>query len=236
MNSNQKVVIVTGASQGLGAGIVRGFRGRNYRVVATSRSIKASSDADVIAVAGDITDPRTAELVVATAMERFGQIDTLVNNAGVFIAKPFTQYTEADFETVVGINLAGFFRITQLAIDEMEQRGRGHIVTITTSLVDQPLSAIPALMASLTKGGLNAATTSLAIEYAMRGIRVNAVSPGIIKTPMHSPETHEALARLHPVGRMGEVDDVVSAVLYLESADFVTGEILHVDGGQSAGH
>lgn len=236
MISNQKVVIVTGASQGLGAGIVRGFRDRNYRVVATSRSIKASSDVDVISVAGDITDPRTAELVVATAMERFGHIDTLINNAGVFIAKPFTQYTEADFETVVGINLAGFFRITQLVIDEMEQRRRGHIVNISTSLVDQPLSAVPALMASLTKGGLNAATTSLAIEYATRGIRVNAVSPGIIKTPMHSPETHEALARLHPVGRMGEVDDVVSAVLYLESADFVTGEILHVDGGQSAGH
>lgn len=236
MISNQKVVIVTGASQGLGAGIVRGFRNRNYRVVATSRSIKASSDTDVIAVTGDISDPRTAELVIATAMERFGRIDTLVNNAGVFVAKPFTQYTEADFETVIGINLAGFFRITQLAIDEMEQRGRGHVVNITTSLVDQPLSAVPALMASLTKGGLNAATTSLAIEYATRGIRVNAVSPGIIKTPMHPPETHAALARLHPVGRMGEVDDVVSAVLYLESADFVTGEILHVDGGQSAGH
>ena len=153
-----------------------------------------------------------------------------------FIAKPFTQYTETDYGSVLGVNIAGFFHITQLAIAEMEKQGSGHVVQITTSLVDHANSSVPAVLAALTKGGLNAATKSLAIEYAKRGIRVNAVAPGIIKTPMHPVETHEALGALHPVGHMGEISDIVEAILYLESARFVTGEILHVDGGQSAGH
>ena len=236
MNPTQRVVIVTGASQGIGAGIVQGFRGCDYRVVATSRSIRESEDESIATVAGDISDPRTAERVIATALERFGRIDTLVNNAGIFVGKPFAQYTESDFASVVATNLGGFFHITQLAIAEMERHQSGHVINITASLVDHPLSAAPALMAALTKGGLNAATKSLAIEYAVRGIRVNAVAPGIIKTPMHPLATHSALAGLHPLGRMGEVTDIVGAVLFLESAGFVTGEILHVDGGQSAGH
>ena len=236
MGVEQKVAIITGASQGIGEALVKGYRDRNFRVVATSRSIKPSSDPDILAVAGDIADPKTAERVVLKALERFGRIDTLVNNAGIFIAKPFTDYTDEDYANVLSINLSGFFHITQRAAKEMLKQGSGHIVQITTSLVDHANSSVPSVLASLTKGGLNAATKSLAIEYAGRGVRVNAVSPGVIKTPMHGSETHEFLAKLHPVARMGEVRDIVDAVLYLEGAGFVTGEILHVDGGQSAGH
>jgi NAD(P)-dependent dehydrogenase (short-subunit alcohol dehydrogenase family) len=236
MNSQQKVAIITGASQGIGAGLVKAFRDRNYRVIANSRSIKASSDPDVIAVAGDIGDRAVAQRVVAEAIARFGRIDTLVNNAGIFTAKPFTAFTEQDYADNISVNLNGFFHITQLAIAEMEKQGSGHVVSITTSLVDHAIDGVPSVLASLTKGGLNAATKSLAIEYAKRGIRVNAVSPGVIKTPMHAPESHGALAGLHPVGRMGEISDVTDAVIYLDTAGFVTGEILHVDGGQSAGH
>jgi NAD(P)-dependent dehydrogenase (short-subunit alcohol dehydrogenase family) len=228
--------VITGASQGIGAALVKAYRDRNYRVVATARSIKPSNDDGVLSIPGDIADPGTAERVIAEAMARFGRIDTLVNNAGIFIAKPFTQYSEVDFAGALGVNLGGFFRITQLAIAEMEKQGSGHVVQVTTSLVDHAIDGVPSVLASLTKGGLSAATKSLAIEYAKRGIRVNAVSPGVIKTPMHAPETHAALGALHPVGHMGEIKDIVDAVLYLEGAGFVTGEILHVDGGQSAGH
>jgi len=236
MGTERKVAVITGASQGIGAGLVAAYRDRNYRVVATARSVEPSSDADVLVIPGDIADRATAERVIAEGVARFGRIDTLVNNAGVFIAKPFTRYTEADFAAMLGVNIAGFFHVTQLAVAEMEKRGSGHVVQITTSLVDHAMASVPSVLASLTKGGLNAATKSLAIEYAKRGIRVNAVSPGVIKTPMHQAETHEALAALHPVGHMGEISDIVEAILYLETASFVTGEILHVDGGQSAGH
>ncbi|MBR0777790.1 SDR family oxidoreductase [Bradyrhizobium diazoefficiens] len=236
MGAAQKVVIITGASQGIGAALVKGYRDRNYRVVASSRSIKQSSDPDVLTVSGDVADPKTAERIVSQALERFGRIDTLVNNAGIFIAKPFTDYTDEDYANALATNLNGFFNVTRRAASEMEKQGSGHIVQITTSLVDHANSSVPSVLASLTKGGLNAATRSLAIEYAKKGIRVNAVSPGAIKTPLHGPETHEFLANLHPVGRMGEIRDIVDAVLYLEGASFVTGEILHVDGGQSAGH
>jgi NAD(P)-dependent dehydrogenase (short-subunit alcohol dehydrogenase family) len=236
MNSQQKVVAITGASQGIGAGLVKAFRDRNYRVIANSRSIKPSSDPDIITVPGDISDRAVAERVVQEAMARFGRIDTLINNAGIFNAKPFTAYTAEDYANALAVNLNGFFYITQAAIAEMEKQGSGHVVSITTSLVDHAIDGVPSVLASLTKGGLNAATKSLAIEYAKRGIRVNAVAPGVIKTPMHAPETHSAMAALHPVGRMGDICDVVEAVVYLESAGFVTGEILHVDGGQSAGH
>jgi len=236
MSAQQKVVIVTGASQGIGASLVKTYRERSYRVVATSRSIRQGGDPDVAAVPGDIGDPATAERVVKEAMARFWRIDTLVNNAGIFIAKPFTDYTIDDFSANIWTNLAGFFHITQRAAAAMLKQGAGHIVSITTSLTDHAVSSVPAALANLTKGGINSATKALAIEYAAKGIRVNAVSPGAVKTPMHAAETHEFLAALHPMKRMGEIRDIVEAVLYLESAGFVTGEILHVDGGQTAGH
>jgi NAD(P)-dependent dehydrogenase (short-subunit alcohol dehydrogenase family) len=232
----QKVAVITGASQGIGAGLVDAYRKLGYGVVATSRSIAPSTDADIVTVRGDIADADTAERVVAEALSRFGRVDTLVNNAGLFIAKPFTDYTAEEFATLIGVNLAGLFHITQRVLSPMIEQGAGHIVNITTSFVDHPNSNVPSVLASLTKGGIASATKSLAIEYAARGVRVNAVSPGIIKTPMHPVETHATLAALHPVGRMGEISDIVDGVIYLESAPFVTGEILNVDGGQSAGH
>jgi NAD(P)-dependent dehydrogenase (short-subunit alcohol dehydrogenase family) len=236
MSSERKVAVITGASQGIGAALVTAYHSRGYRVVAIARSIRQSDDTDILAVAGDVADRTTAERSIAEGVARFGRIDTLINNAGVFVAKPFTQYTATDYATVLGVNLAGFFHMTQLAITEMEKRGSGHIVQITTSLIGHANAQVPSVLASLTKGGLDAATRSLAIEYAKRGIRVNAIAPGVIKTPMHPAETHGALAGLHPLGRMGEIADIVDAILYLESATFVTGETLHVDGGQSAGH
>jgi NAD(P)-dependent dehydrogenase (short-subunit alcohol dehydrogenase family) len=237
MSTERTVAVITGASQGIGAGLVRGFLDRGYRVVANSRSIKPDGSADVLAVAGDIADPAVADRVIGAAVEKFGRVDTLVNNAGIFIAKPFTEYTEADFAKLLSVNLAGFFHVTQRAVRQMlTQGGGGHVVNITTTLVGQPVKGVPSVLASLTKGGLDAVTRSLAIEYADKGIRVNAVAPGVIKTPMHLPETYGFLAKLHPLGRMGEVSEVVEAVLYLESAAFVTGETLHVDGGAHAGH
>ena len=236
MEIEQKVAVITGASQGIGAALVRAYRDRNYRVVATALSMEPSSEDDVLVVSGDIADRKTADRAISEGMARFGRIDTLVNNAGIFISKPFTQYTEADYAAILGVNVTGFFHITQLAIAEMEKQGSGHIVQITTSLADHAITGVPCVLAALTKGGLDAATKSLAIEYAKRGIRVNAVSPGTIKTPMHSVEEYAQLAALHPVGRLGEISDIVGAILYLEGASFVTGEILHVDGGQSAGH
>ena len=236
MGIERKVAVITGASQGIGAALVRAYRKRDYHVVAMARSIEDSNDADVLAVSGDIAVRKTAERAISEGLSRFGRIDTLVNNAGIFIAKPFTQYTEDDYVAILGVNIAGFFYVTQLAVAAMEKQGSGHIVQITTSLVDHAMSSVTAVLASLTKGGLNAATKSLAIEYAKRGIRVNAVSPGIIKSPMHPAETYPQLDALHPIGHMGDISDIVDAILYLESASFVTGEILHVDGGQSAGH
>ncbi|WP_340313597.1 SDR family NAD(P)-dependent oxidoreductase [Rhizorhabdus argentea] len=236
MSQERKVAIVTGASQGLGAGIVQAFRARDYRVVATSRSIQPSDDPDLLTIAGDIGISATGRKVVDAALKAFGRVDTLVNNAGIFIASPFTEYSEEQYRAKLSTNLDGFFFITQRAIAAMEKQGSGHVVQITTTLAEQADGRVPSVIAALTKGGLNAATRSLAIEYAKRGIRVNAVSPGIIKTPMHSPNTYDALAALHPVNRMGEIEDIVKAILYLEDAGFVTGEILHVDGGQSAGH
>jgi len=236
MGIEEKVAVITGASGGIGAALVTAYRGRNYRVVATARSMEPLSGDDVIVVSGDIADRKTAERAISEGMARFGRIDTLVNNAGIFITKPFTRYSEADYAAIVAVNLTGFFHITQLAVAEMERQSSGHIVQITTSLTDHAITGVPAVLAALTKGGLNAATKSLAIEYAKRGIRVNAVSPGTIKTPMHTVEALAQRAALHPVGRLGEISDIVNAILYLEGASFVTGEILHVDGGQSVGH
>jgi NAD(P)-dependent dehydrogenase (short-subunit alcohol dehydrogenase family) len=235
MTSEEKVAIVTGASRGIGARLLKAYRDLGYRVVANSRAIGASSDPGVLAVEGDIAQPRTADRILNAAMERFGRIDTLVNNAGVFIAKPFTDYSEADFVSMVGVNVAGFVNLTQRCAAKMLLAGSGHIVTITATIAEQPVASLAAGLAALTKGGLNAITRSLAIEYASRNIRVNAVSPGAVATPMHAPEVRGFLAGLQPMGRIGEIDEVVDAVMYLEKAAFVTGEILHVDGGWSAG-
>jgi NAD(P)-dependent dehydrogenase (short-subunit alcohol dehydrogenase family) len=230
-----RVVVVTGASQGIGAGLVNAFTERGYAVVANSRTIKPGGPANVVAVPGDVADPQTVERVVSAALDHFGRIDTVVNNAGIFIPKSFVDYTADDFAAMLSVNLAGFFYMSQKAAAQMLRQGSGHIVNITTTLAEQPLKAVPAALASLTKGGLNAVTRALAIEYADKGVRVNAVAPGVIKTPMHAPETHAFLAGLHPLQRMGEIQEVVDAVLYLETAAFVTGEILHVDGGAHAG-
>ena len=191
----------------------------------------------MLTVEGDITDPATAGRLVGAALDRFGRLDTLVNNAGVFIAKPFTDYTAEDYATITGVNLTGFFWLTQRVIAEMATRYGGHVVNIAASVAEVANSHSPSVLTALTKGGLAAATRSLAVEYASRGIRVNAVSPGIIQTPAHPAESYEGLGdQLPPLGRVGQVSDVVDAILYLESAPYITGEIVHVDGGQTAGH
>jgi NAD(P)-dependent dehydrogenase (short-subunit alcohol dehydrogenase family) len=234
---DDKVAIITGGSQGIGAGLVAEYRRRGWAVVATSRTIKPDADPAVLAIDGDISEAATTERIISGALGRFGRIDTLINNAGVFISKPFTDYTAEDYAAVVGVNLTGFFTLTQLAIAEMLKRGSGHIVNITTTLADYADSSTPSVLTSLTKGGLASATKSLAIEYASRGIRVNAVSPGIIQTPVHPAESYAALGpQLPPVGHVGQVGDIVDGILYLESSQFITGEILHIDGGQIAGH
>ena len=234
---DHKVAIITGGSQGIGAGLVAGYRRRGWAVVATSRTIKPAGDPAVLTIDGDVSEPATTDRIISGALGRFGRIDTLINNAGVFLSKPFTDYTAEDYAAVVGVNLTGFFRLTQRAIAEMLKRGSGHVVNITTTLADYANSSTPSVLTSLTKGGLASATKSLAIEYASRGIRVNAVSPGIIQTPMHPPESYAGLgARLPPVGHVGQVSDIVDGILFLESSPFITGEILHIDGGQIAGH
>jgi NAD(P)-dependent dehydrogenase (short-subunit alcohol dehydrogenase family) len=235
MSKSQRVVVVTGASQGIGAEVVKAFRKLGYRIVATSRSIKPSSDENILNIAGDIGDPATAKRVISEGVARFGRIDTLVNNAGIYIGRPFTEHTAEDYAAVMNVNMAGFYHITQLAIAEMEKQSGGHVVSVTASMAEAGFSGVYSVLAAMTKGGLNAATKALAIEYAKKGIRVNAVAPGIIKTPMHALETHEALGAFHPLGRMGETSDITDAILFLDSASFITGEILHVDGGLSAG-
>ncbi len=235
MALEHNVAVITGASQGIGAGLVHSFLERGYRVVANSRSIKQESSDTFFTEAGDISKPDVAKRLIDAAVMKFGRVDTLVNNAGVFVSKPFIEYSEEDFNHVLSVNLGGFFHVTQQAVRQMLKQESGHIVNITTTLVEQPVKSVPAALASLTKGGLDAVTRSLAIELADRRIRVNAVAPGVIKTPLHKRETFGFLAGLHPVGRMGEISEVVDAVLYLESAPFVTGETLHVDGGAHAG-
>ena len=232
-----KVAIVTGASQGIGAALVPAYRKLGYSVVAVSRSIEESGDPEVLAIRADLSRTGEGARVVQETLARFGRVDSLVNNAGIFVAKPFTEYTDEDYDRIAGLNLRGFFDTTRRAIAAMLENGDGgHVVNITTTFADHAFSSVPSALASLTKGGLNSVTKSLATEYAARNIRVNAVAPGVIRTPMHPEETHEFLAALHPVGRLGEIEEIVDAVTYLESAKFVTGEVLHVDGGQQAGH
>ena len=232
----QKVAIITGASQGIGAGLVDGFRRSGYAVVGTARSIRRSDEPGYLTVEGDIAQAETADHVVEQALDRFGRIDSLINNAGIFIGKPFTDYTVDDYAAVTAVNLAGFFHITQRAIRQMVEQGGGHVVNVSTSLVDHADSSRPSALAALTNGGLVAVARSLAIEYASRGVRVNAVSLGVVRTPLHDAGSYAGMAALHPLGRVGDVSDVVDGVLYLQRATFVTGEILHIDGGQAAGH
>ena len=234
---DHKVAIITGGSHGIGAGLVAAYRGRGWAVVASSRTIKPTGDRDVLAVEGDVSEPATAERIVAAALGRFGRIDTLINNAGVFIRKPFTDYTAHDYATMIGVNLTGFFLLTQRAVAEMLKGGGGHIVNITATLAEYANSSAPSALAALTKGGLASATKSLATEYAARGIRVNAVSPSVVQTWRPTPEDSEALdGQLPPLGRVGQVSDILNGILFLESSPYITGEILHIDGGQSAGH
>jgi NAD(P)-dependent dehydrogenase (short-subunit alcohol dehydrogenase family) len=232
----QKVAVITGASQGIGAALVAGFRQAGYAVVATSRSIQPAEESDLITVQGDIAVRETSRHIAELAVGRFGRIDTLINNAGIFISKPFTDYTDDDYVKLTAVNLAGFFHITQRVIAQMVAQGSGHIVNITTSLVDHADSTSPSALASLTKGGLAAATRALAIEYASRGVRVNAVAPGVIQTPAYDAASYEGIAARQPLGRVGHMSDIVDGILYLENAPYVTGEILHIDGGRTAGH
>ena len=234
-----KVAIITGGSQGIGAGLAAAYRAQGWAVVASAHAIMPSQDAGLLTVAADITEPATGALLIDAALERFGRIDTLVNSAGAFISKPFTDYTAEDYALIVGVNLTGFFWLTQHAIRQMLKQHSGHVVNISASVADRADSVEPSALTALTKGGLTAVTRSLAVEYASRGIRVNAVAPGIIQTPLHPAESYtpEALAgKLPPLGRVGRVSDVVDGILYLESASFVTGEILYIDGGRTAGH
>ncbi len=235
--ADRKVAVITGGSQGIGAGLVAAYRGQGWAVVANARKIEPARDPDILTVAGDITDPATADRIIGGAVERFGRVDTLINDAGVYLSKPFTEYTAADYALVIGVNLTGFFLVTQRAITEMLKRESGHVVNISTTLADYANSGAPSVLTSLTKGGLASATKSLAIEYASRGIRVNAVAPGIIATPLNPPESYASLgSQLPPLGRVGQISDIVGGILFLESSPFITGEIVHIDGGQIAGH
>jgi NAD(P)-dependent dehydrogenase (short-subunit alcohol dehydrogenase family) len=235
--NDRRVAIITGGSQGIGASLVAGYLGRGWAVVANARTIGPSADPGVLTVEGDVAKPATADRIVEAALERFGRIDTLVNNAGGFVSKPFTDYTAADYALLSGVNLGGFFWLTQRVIAEMARRYGGHVVNVSASLAEVANSHAPSVLAALTKGGLAAATRSLAVEYASRGIRVNAVSPGTIQTPVYPADSYEGLDdQLPPLGRVGQVSDVVDAILFLESSPYITGEILHIDGGQTAGH
>jgi NAD(P)-dependent dehydrogenase (short-subunit alcohol dehydrogenase family) len=240
MSIEHKTAIVTGASQGIGAGIVRRFVERGFNVVASSRNVNRSTEikgsSQVALVEGNIGDPATAAAIVQTALSRFGSIDALVNNAGIFFTKPFTEYTVEDFRSLVSTNLEGFFHITRLVVGQMlVQKTGGSIVTITAALADNPIRGSKASVPMITKGGLNTVTKQLAMEYAKEGIRFNAVAPGVVDTPLHKGSPREGLQALNPMGVVSTVKDIVDAVLYLTDAHTVTGEILYVDGGAHSG-
>jgi NAD(P)-dependent dehydrogenase (short-subunit alcohol dehydrogenase family) len=233
------VAIVTGASSGIGLGITLALLEHGYWVVGTSRAISQSKElqasTNLLLVDGDISKKATAVKVRVAAIEHFGRIDLLVNNAGIFIPKPFTDYTEDDYNLVMNTNVASFFFMTQQVIPQMKKQNSGHVVNISAVIADQPSRSAPALLAVLSKSSMPAVSKALALEYANSGIRVNTVSPGVVNTPMHANDDHEALGKFHPLGRMAEISDIVGAVLYLQSATFVTGENLRVDGGVHAG-
>lgn len=234
---DKNTAIVTGASQGIGAGLVEAFLNEGYNVVATSRHVSQSWTASpsLILVDGDIGNRKTAAKTVEAAIKHFETIDVLVNNAGIFLGKPFTEFTIEDFNALMSTNLLGFLYITQLTVKQMLKQKSGNVVTISASSADQPIAGIDGSVSMIIKGGLNAAARSLAIEYAKEGIRFNNVAPGIVETPMHKDEPRDALMRLEPMGKIASVKDIVDAVLYLSQAGQVTGEVLHVDGGAHAG-
>jgi NAD(P)-dependent dehydrogenase (short-subunit alcohol dehydrogenase family) len=233
------VAIVTGASSGIGLGIALALIEHGYRVAATSRTISKSKEltasADLVLIDGDIGQKETTVKVAEAAIQHFGRIDLLVNNAGIFIPKPFTEYTEDDYHLVMKTNVASFFFMTQQVIPQMKKQNSGHVVNISAVLADQPSASAPALLAVLSKSTMPAVSKALALEYAANGIRVNTVSLGVFDTPMHANDDHDALRKFHPIARLGAISDVVEAVLYLQSAGFVTGENLRLDGGVHAG-
>jgi NAD(P)-dependent dehydrogenase (short-subunit alcohol dehydrogenase family) len=239
MNTETKTAIVTGASSGIGLGITQALLERGWRVVATSRAISKSDDlkpsADLVLVDGDAGKKETAVKVVEAALNHFGRIDLLVNNAGIYIQRAFTDYSEEDYDLVMKTNVASFFFMTQQVIPQMKKQNSGHVVDISAVVADQPSAAAPAVLAVLSKSPMAAVNKALALEYAAYNIRFNTVSPGIVNTPMHANQDHAALAKFHPLARMGEIADIVDAVLYLQNATFVTGENIRVDGGVHAG-
>jgi NAD(P)-dependent dehydrogenase (short-subunit alcohol dehydrogenase family) len=235
--SEKKTAIVTGASGGIGAGLVDGFLKQGYNVAATSLRFSPSltPSPSLFLVEGDIGKQETAVKVVEGAIERFGSVDVLVNNAGIFYVKPFTDFTTEDVNALVSTNLLGFIYITQLSVKQMLRQKSGNVVTITAALADNPIAGVNASVSMITKGGLNTVTRSLAIEYAKEGIRFNAVAPGVVETPLHKDDPKDDLKALQPMGKIAEVSDIVDAVLYLAQAGQVTGEVLHVDGGAHVG-
>jgi NAD(P)-dependent dehydrogenase (short-subunit alcohol dehydrogenase family) len=235
--SDGKTAIITGAGQGIGAGLVEAFLKEGYNVVATSRKVSQSLTASpsLVLVDGDIGKQETAAKAVEAAIKHFGTIDVLVNNAGIYYIKPFTDFTTEDFNALVSTNLLGFLYITQLTVKQMLKQKSGNVVSITAALADQPIAGVNASVSMITKGGLNTAIRSLAIEYAKEGIRFNAVAPGVVDTPLHKDDPKDSLKRLQPMGKIVDVKDIVDAVLYLAQAGQVTGEVLHVDGGSHAG-
>lgn len=240
MNSKSKqTALITGASSGIGLGLTKGFLAAGFNVVANSRHLTAAGTLtpaqDLVLVDGDVADPETAQRLVATAEAKFDGVDVLINNAGIFVPKRFVEYTRDDFHRVVSTNLAGFFHISQQAVLSMLRKGGGQILNISTTLALQPIAGVNAALTSLTKGGLDSVTRQLAIEYAAEGIRVNAIAPGIVDTPMHKPQHHERLMEMHPIKRLATVQEIVDAALFLVRSSFITGEILYVDGGAQAG-
>ena len=238
--STSRTVVITGASQGIGAGLVNTFAGRGYNVVATSRSVSRSREipaSDKVArVDGDIADPATARSVVETALSRFGRIDALVNNAGIFFAKPFVDYTLDDYRKLAATNVEGFLHLTQLVVRQMvAQKNGGSIVSITTPLINHPIAGMPVSVAMITKGGIEAASKNIAMEYARDGIRVNTVAPGVVDTPLHKDNPKDFLRTLSPLNSISSAQEIVDAVLFLTEAPHITGEVLHVDGGAHLG-
>ena len=234
-----QTAVITGASSGIGLGLTRSFLAEGFNVVANSRRISSAGTLtpsnNLLLVDGDVGEAATARNLIHKAEQRFGKVDVLVNNAGIFVPKSFDEYTPDDFQRVVSTNLAGFFWVSQETVRHMLQRGGGQIINVSTTLAKQPIAGVTAALTSLTKGGLDSVTRGLAIEYASRGIRVNAVAPGIVDTPMHKPENHESLKHLHPIRRLATVQEIVDATLFLVRAPFITGEVLYVDGGAHAG-
>jgi NAD(P)-dependent dehydrogenase (short-subunit alcohol dehydrogenase family) len=240
MTKTEKTAIVTGASQGIGAAVVRAFLERGYNVVGTSRnattSVELKAFDKLVLMDGDIGQAATAQKVIETAVEKFGSIDTIVNNAGIFFAKPFTDYSAADFRALVSTNLEGYIFITQFAVKQMlAQKSGGSVTAITSSLVENPISGLPVSLPMITKGGLEAITRSLASEYAKEHIRFNAVAPGVVDTPLHKNNPKDFLKTLSPMGTISTSEDIASAVVYLTESCHITGEVLHVDGGAHNG-